>query len=240
MKDLREIDLMTKAKGLLEDGKLPSAQTLFAEIIDNNAANSEAFFHLANIFHMNGEIGKAIKAFNKVLELEPSHTDASISLSVLYNDIGRYEEAKQIFSKANERVKNRKNSTQDVHVNRKFSLKHYELADLYITYNRYEEALFEYNKAIDLDPENLDARVKLSKVYAKQGYAMKAHEELVKLKNEQPSYLPARIALGVLYYGSGKVIEAQGEWNKVLSKDPSNAEANMYMNLSQTATETRL
>ena len=231
---------MSKGKNLLDQKKLDAAQSVFAEVIDSNNQNSEAFFHLANIFHMKGEIGKAIKAFNKVLAFDPDHTDAAISLSVLYNDIGQYEEAKNIFNRANNRVKNDPTKSDDVHINRKFSLKHYELADLYVTYNRYDEALFEYNKAIDLNPENLEARVKISKVYAKKGYASRALEELVKLKNEQPSYLPARLALGVLYYGSGKVIEAQGEWNKVLSKDPSSAEASMYMNLSKTATETHI
>ena len=240
MKNLGEIDLMSRGKELLEQRNFDASQALFAEIIDINNQNSEAFFHLANIFHMKGEIGKAIKAFNKVLTLDPDHTDAAISLSILYNDIGRYDEAKAIFSRANSRVKNSSTSSDDVHVNRKFSLRHYELADLYITYNRYDEALFEYNKSIELDPENLEARVKISKVYAKRGYTSRALDELVKLKNEQPSYLPARLALGVLYYGSGKIIEAQSEWNKVLSKDPSHVEANTYMNLSQTATETQI
>jgi tetratricopeptide (TPR) repeat protein len=111
---------------------------------------------------------------------------------------------------------------------------------LYLSYNRYDEALFEYNKVIALDSENLEAKVKIAKVYAKKGFIAKAIEELRALKNEEPAYAPARIALGVLHYGNGNILEAQTEWEKVLLKDPFHSEASMYLNLSKTATETNL
>jgi len=216
---------------------------IFSEIIESDDGNVDAFFILANIFHIHGEIGKAIKAFNKVLTLNPEHTDAAISLSVLYNDIGQYEDARKVFETANERVKGKTKGAglmEDKHINKKFASKHYEIADLYLSYNRYDEALFEYSKVISLDPENLEAKIKIAKVYAKKGFTAKAIEELRALKNEEPNYAPARIALGVLHYGNGNILEAQTEWEKVLLKDPFHAEARMYLNLSRTATETNL
>ncbi|MCB9060636.1 MAG: tetratricopeptide repeat protein [Halobacteriovoraceae bacterium] len=242
MEKLTEKTLVEKGIQLYKDGEFKKSKKVFSELIEINPKSVDGFFYLANIFHIQGEVGKAIKAFSKVLEIDPSHTDASISLSVLYNDIGKYEQGKKIFEMANERIKvNKANSTiEDNHINKKFSFKHYELADLYMTYNRYDEALFEFNKAFNLDPENLDARIKMAKVYAKKGFIGKAFDELKRLKNEQPHYIPAKIALGVLYYGNGRVVEAQNEWEKVLSQDPNNKEAGMYLNLSQTATETTL
>lgn len=223
-------------------GEFKKAQVLFGQLIENDPKNVDAYFYLANIFHRNGEIGKAIRAFKKVLELDPSHTDASISLSVLYNDIGKYDEAKKIFETANERVKKGKSGglLEDQHINKKFSMKHFELADLYLTYNRYDEAIFEYKKAIDLDPENLPVRIKIAKVYAKKGFHGKAFEDLRKIKNEYPDYGPARLALGILHYGNGNILEAQTEWENVISRDPRNEEAAMYLNLSKMATETNL
>ena len=224
-------------------GELKNALGLLTEIIETDSKNAQAFFYLANIFHLNGEIGKAIKAFSKVLEIEPTHTDAAISLSVLYNDIGHYEDAKRIFEQANRRVKTKTETgklVNDDHINKKFAIKHLELGDLYMTYRRYDEALFEYNKVLALDPESLATRIKLAKVYAKKGFASKALDELVKLKNERPDYLEGRIALGVLFYAGGKVLEAQTEWQKVLSLQPKHSEALRYLNLSRTATETSL
>ena len=129
---------------------------------------------------------------------------------------------------------------EDKHINKKFASKHYEIADLYLSYNRYDEALFEYNKVIALDSENLEAKIKIAKVYAKKGFIAKAIEELRTLKNEEPNYAPARIALGVIHYGNGNVLEAQTEWEKVLLKDPFHSEASRYLNLSRTATDTSL
>jgi tetratricopeptide (TPR) repeat protein len=233
--------LLKTARECFEKLEYKKSQIVLNEIIESDDRNVDALFLLANIFHINGEIGKA---FNKVLSLNPEHTDAAISLSVLYNDIGQYEDAKKVFDTANERVKGKNKGgsglMEDKHINKKFASKHYEIADLYLSYNRYDEALFEFNKVVGLDPENLEARIKIAKVYAKKGFVAKAIEELRNLKNEEPNYAPARIALGVIHYGNGNVLEAQSEWEKVLMKDPFHAEASMYMNLSKTATETRI
>ena len=245
MKLARTRELLHQGKECFRRKEYKKSIQFFGEIIETKEVEKnlliEAYFHLASIFHLQGEIGKAIKAFNKVLGLEPAHTDAAISLSVLYNDIGRYDEAKKIFDRANARVKKGSapsGNFEDQHINHKFSHKHYELAEMYMTYQRFDEALFEYNKAVKLNPDNLEARLKVAKVYAKKNFAHKAVDELKKLKNEFPHYLPARNALGILYYGSGHILEARNEWERVISKDPKNQEARMYMNLSKTATET--
>lgn len=236
-------DQLKDAISYYNQGEYKKSKAHLRDIIDIDKKNVDAFFYLANIFHINGEIGKAIKAFNKVLLLDPSHTDAAISLSVLYNDIGHYEEASSVFQKAEERVKTRGPNSDlmdDLHINKKFALKHTEIADLYLTYNRFDEALFEYNKVVALDPSNLEARINVAKVYAKKGFISKSFDELKKLKAEEPEFMPARVALGVLYCGSGKILEAQSEWERVISKDPLNQDAGMYLNLSKTANETSL
>lgn len=241
MENVKLNDLLKKAKEAFQKNDLKTASLFLNEIIEQNPNSTEAFFYLANVFHVRGELGKAIKAFQKVLELDPHHTDAAISLSVIYNDIGRYEEAKAIFDKANSQVKNsQQQGLSDPHLNKKFSLKHYELAEMYASYGRADEALFEYNKSITLDPDNLEIRIKVAKAYTKKGFISKAFDELKRLKNEHPGYMPARIALGLLYYGNGNIIEAQAEWQNVLNREPSHAEATMYLNLSRSASETTI
>ena len=246
MKSLQKSEDYRKAKELFEKREYKKAQILLSDIIeterDDKDLLSKTFFLLGNIFHIKGEVGKAIKAFNKCLSLDPSHTDASISLSVLYNDIGQYEEATRIFETANKRVKSGQGEDflEDGHINKKFAAKHFELAEMYFTYNRLDEALFEYTKVRNLDASNHEVRIKIAKTYAKKGFINKSFDELKSLALEEPNYMPARIALGVLFYGNGKILEAQSEWEKVLIKDPKNEEALMYLNLSRTATETSI
>lgn len=236
----KESQLLNNGKELFQKNQFKKALHTLEEVLELNSKNSDAYFLMGNIFHIKGQLGKAIKAFNKVLEIDENHTDASISLSVILNDIGKYEQAKEVFEKANNNVKKESKGVDDPHINKKFSAKHYEIAEMYFSYNRYEEALFEYNKAIALDPDNLEIRIKMAKVYSKKGYISKAFEELRRLKTEQPAYIPARVALGLLHYGSGNILEAQTEWQNALSKDPINEELQMYLNLSHSATETNL
>lgn len=246
LKNFKVDDELKQAQQYFDNSDYPKALFILGNIVEIDDIEKEnlskAFFLMANIFHIQGQVGKAIKAFNKCLSLDPSHTDAAISLSVVYNDIGKYEEAKKVFDQANNRIKHGKdtNHFEDDHINKKFALKHFEIAEMYMTYNRLDEALFEFNKAVGLDSENLEARIRIAKVYAKKNFVNKALDELRSLKNDRPDYTPARVALGVLYYGCGKVLEARSEWERILVKDPRNEEALMYLNLSQTATETTL
>lgn len=248
MIEMDQQELLDKGRNCFERGDFKRAFVIYNELLEaadpvsDRALLVECYFQMGNIFHHQGEIGKAIKAFNKVIELDPGHTDASISLSVLYNDIGHYESAKKVFNQANERVKaqGQNGGVEDSHVNKKFASKHLEIAEMYMSYNRYDEALFEYNKVIALDPKLLSVRVKIAKVYAKKNFMAKAFDELKRLKNEEPNFMEARVALGILYYGCGQILEAQSEWERVLAKEPQNSEAAMYINLSRTATETRI
>ena len=255
--EFEEKKLIDQGRMFCESGDLQKALSCLNQVIENNPQAHDAFYEIGNVLHKNGEISKAIKAFSKVLELEPKHTNAAIGLSVLYNDIGQYEEAQKVFEQAHEQVKNFRNTanmieqnshnsskimlkSEDPHLNKKFAYKHYELADLYMSHGRYDEALFEYNKTTALDPNNLEARIKTGKVYAKKGFVSKAIEELKRLKREHPSYYPARVALGVVYFSYSKVIEAQIEWQKVLALNPENEDAKMYLVMSESATETSL
>ncbi len=89
MENLKLNDLLKKAKEAFQKNDLKTASLFLNEIIDQNPNATEAYFYLANVFHVRGELGKAIKGFQCVLELDPNHTDAAISLSVIYNDIGK-------------------------------------------------------------------------------------------------------------------------------------------------------
>lgn len=233
---------LTQVRALIKTNEFKKAEKYLSHLVTSGGEHPNVYFELGNLYHLKGEIGRAIKSFKKTLEVDPSHTDASISLSVLLNDVGQYSEARKIFEDTDRRVKQGESGSliEDKHINKKFSLKHFELADLYLTYNRFDEALFELKKASALDPENLEFRLKLARIYSKKGFKSKAIDELLKLKNEQPDFHPARVALGVLYFGLGNVLEAQTEWEKVLSKDPKNSDAITYLELSKNANEVSL
>lgn len=233
--------LVDQARIYYQKSDWAKSAEILEQVIKSPSANIvEAYFLLANIYHVQGRIGKALPTFKKVLEIDPAHTDAMVSLSVILNDIGQYEEAKKFFELADSKIKKNASGIVDPHVNKKFSELHNELAQMYETYRRYDEAIIEYKKAIALDSESLHLKYKVAKVYYKRSDFLTAKDELQKLKQMNPSFHQASLLLGEILCAEGKLLDAHREWNRVLAQDPNNTEAKMLLNFAKDVKEISL
>jgi len=192
--------------------------------------NADYFYLRGLMRSYQGKLVDSIEDLKRSLHYDPKHTDAAVCLSVILNDIGRYDEAKKIFEQANQSVF-LKQIGDDAQIDRRFSVKHFELGDLYFRYRRFDEAVEEYNKAILLDPQSIDIRVKRAKAFAKKGFITRAIQDLQQLKVERPNDLTVRIQLGLLHYSQGNVLDAELEWESVLEIDPVYREAIAYLDL---------
>jgi len=227
------------------------AQNLLEQELKHNPKNAEGHYYLGLILHQKDSHSKAMIHFQKALEYDPTHTNAAIALSVLYNDLGLYQEGAKIFNQAQKKIKSSPTLSEkaasspnilsnDPHLNKKFSGKHLELADLYLTYNRFDEALLELKKVLELDSQNLEAALKMAKVTAKKGLYALALEQLKKLKSEHPKNIEIRQALGLVYFSKGNSVAAKEEWSNALGLDPSNKKTRSYLTWSSSANETTL
>jgi tetratricopeptide (TPR) repeat protein len=219
---------------LLQKKEFGKAESLIREKLDQDPESADAFYLLGVMYYFQGKMGPTVENLKKALHIDPQHTDAAICLSVLYNDIGKYDDAKRVFEQANQSVAH-KRTGDDWGIDRKFAVKHMELADLYFRYRRYDESIEEYAKAALLDPTTLEIRIRLAKAYAKKGFLTRAMQELQQLKNEHPEYTPARIQLGLLHYSQGNVLDAELEWEGVVDVDPSNREGHAYLEMARQA-----
>ena len=221
-------------QALLSNKEFRQAEALIQEKMKTHPQSADAHYLLGVSNYFQGKLGPTLTNLRKSLEIDPRHTDAAICLSVLLNDIGKYDDAKLVFEQANQSVAQKKTG-DDLEVDRKFAVKHLELADLYFRYRRYDEAIEEYSKAALLDPFTVDIRIRLAKAYAKKGFLTRAMQELQQLKTEYPSHLAARIQLGLLHYSQGNVLDAELEWEGVLDIDPSNRETLAYIEMAKRA-----
>lgn len=200
----------------------------------------EDYFLLGNTYAKEGKFEQAIAAYKKALILKPNYTHAALSLSILYNDLGKYDEGKFMFTRAQSQAteKNQNEPFHDSYIHEQLAEKHIELASMYENYHRFVEAEEEYQKALTLLPNNPDILVKIAKVHEKQGSLQQSLKILKQMKESHPNYLPGMIKLGLAYYSQGHMIEAIREWENVLNLDPQNSEALMYLEMSQKATTT--
>jgi tetratricopeptide (TPR) repeat protein len=219
---------------LLQNREFEKAEVLIRARMNQNPDAADSHYLMGVLNYFQGKIAPTVEELKRALSIDPHHTDAAICLSVLYNDIGKYDEAKRVFEVANQSVAH-KRTGQDLGIDRKFAVKHLELADLYFRYRRYDEAIEEYAKAAMLDPTTLDIRIRLAKAYAKKGFLSRAMQELKQLKNEQPHFIPARIQLGLLHYSQGNVLDAELEWEAVIEIEANHREALAYLQMAKSS-----
>jgi tetratricopeptide (TPR) repeat protein len=225
---MKEIEALIQARRFDEAAEL-IRRGLLAE------PDQADFYYLRGLMKSHqGKLVDSIEDLRQALGIEPRHTDAAVCLSVILNDIGKYDEAKRVFDQANQSVF-LKQTGDDLQIDRRFALKHFELGDLYFRHRRFDEAAEEYTKAITLDPAASEFRVRRAKAFAKKGFVTRAIQDLQQLKNERPGDLTVRIQLGLLHYSQSNLLDAELEWESVLERDPVNREASAYLDLIRSA-----
>lgn len=229
------------AKKLLSQGHHVAAKDLLLDADAAGQTTAEAQYLLGTIFHRENKFAEAVDRFKRALQLDPQFTDAAISLSIIYNDTGHYQEGKQVFEQAEKSALRKPGTpTPSIVLAKEISDKHVELGNLYRKLQRFDEAANEFLKAARVEPQNLDARILLAKTHGQRGQMKLAHEELAKLVKERPDYVPARVHLALLYYALGNAVDAQIELQEALLKEPDNAQVKMYLDLTKQATESVL
>lgn len=232
-------EMMADAKENFISGNYKVAEPLLNQLILQNSRNAEVFHMLATIFYDKGQFNKAIKTFKRALEIDPSYTDASVGLSIILNDLGRYDEGKQIFEEA-QKLLDRKSGKMDTYVEEKLASKHEEIADIYFQYKCYSDALEQLYKAQRLTTRKAEIVMRLAECYVKMGDFERAIKELKNLIKDYPQLTPARIKLGVIYYNLNNLAEATEQWESVLLRDPDHPEAIHYLKMANAAGITTL
>src|SRR5262245_41020727 len=139
-------EMLTEARDLFTKGHLKQAEVILQEIILINNKTPEVFQMLATIYYDQGQFKKAIRFFRRALEIDPTYTDASVGLSIILNDLGRYDEGKKVFEEAQTALDERKKRQNDPFMEEKIAIKHAELGEIYFQYKRFNEAIEQFFK----------------------------------------------------------------------------------------------
>ena len=235
--------LLDEAREAFIDGKYAEAETLLQQPTLQNSNNPEVYQMLATISYNRGQFNKAIKIFKKALMIDPSYTDAAVGLSIILNDLGKYEEAKKVFEDAQTLIDKKKTvySVQNLNsVDEKIAQKHLELAQLYMQHKRYTAALEQFKMAQNLTQKKSEIIVQMSDCYVEAGQSQQAIQILKScLQNNSKQVLP-RLKLGLILYNSHMIAEAVDQWETVIRLDPKNDEAHRYLKMAQTTGITNL
>lgn len=214
-------ELFTSAREYFSKGHYKVAEPMIQQLMILENRNPELYYMYGTILFDQGKLKKAIETFKKALEIDPSYTDAGIGLSIILNDLGKYEEAKTVYEEAYAIMK-QKETQQSPYINTKLAQKHAELGELYYLYKRYAEGISEYQKAFSLNKEEVSFGLQIVEGYLCVSQFEPALEEMKNITYEFPNDVGVKMKLAQMYFQNGQSSRAQDELESVLLIDPEN------------------
>lgn len=230
MKDISY--LINEAKFYFRAQNYKRAQRLFEKVISHKKGFADVYNYLGLIAHEEGRFADAIKSFKQALVLNPHYTEAMLNLSILYNDMGQYDEAKLLVGLSKKDAQNSK-TVLDPFIRSKLANKHAEMADWYAGVGALDEAIAEYQKALSLEEKYADIHTSLAVCLREKGDLKEALNELVRAIKTSPKYADAHVQLGLTHYTMGQKAEALKVWKAAAKKFPSNKTVKMYLTLAK-------
>ncbi len=206
------------------------AEPLLRQVLQQDDRFADVHDMLGVIAHSRGNFMLAEQHFERALEINPSYTEAALNLAVTYNDRGKYEAARQVYS----RIKGKPSgalSGLDPFARGKLANMHADLAQAYADSGLVHEAIAELEKAVGLCPQFADLRTKLGNLLREVKETPRAREHYEAAVAARPNYVPARLALGVTLLSQGEADGADEQWTRALEIEPENTQAKMYMRM---------
>lgn len=224
-------ELVSKGKHCFENKEYAQAEALFRQVVTRGVEYADVFNMLGVINHNEGKFQHAIDFFEKALQKNPHYTEALLNLAVLYNDLGKYAEAKKLYAKLRKGKGSEPRQIEPV-LQGKLSNLHADIGDIYRNIGLYSHAVAEYQKALQHNPHFVDIRLKLGMALRDAGELATAITELKNVIKQEPKYTDAFVQLGITYYALGKATDARKTWQQALKLSPKHVHAEMYLRLS--------
>ncbi len=207
------------------------AEQLLNQVLEHDDRFADVHDMLGVIAHARGSFLQAEQHFERALEINPSYTEAALNLAVTYNDRGKYEAARAVYS----RIKGKPTGSiagLDPFARGKLANMHADLAQAYADSGLAREAIDELEKAVLLCPNFADLQTKLGTLLRESNEPARARIHYEAAIAARPSFVPARVQLGVTLLSLGDAPHAEEQWNKVLEIEPENTQAKMYLRMS--------
>jgi len=208
----------------------PRAERHLKDALEGGAEYPDIHYTLGLIEHQKGNYRQAVDRFEKAIALHPDYTEALLSMSITLNDMGLYEGARSAYDRASMILSKQGTQPERNMVRGRITNLHKELGELYLALGQFDEAIFEYRKALTIAPMYPDLRVRLVTALREAGRVDQAMAEVDAFLQESPGNAGALIQKGILLYMAGNRTKARGAWEEALYRDPLNKVVQVYLN----------
>lgn len=132
------------------------------------------------------EFSKAIQAYKRVIELDPTYIEAYNNLGIIYQQIRDFDKALGAYQKS-------------IEINPQYEKGYNNLGIIFYLRGQHEEALGAFQKALDINGRNIESHINLGVLYKKQGQLNKAIESYRKALDINPLHRESHFNIALLY-----------------------------------------
>lgn len=221
------------AREHLERREIDRADKLLRKILEREDRYADVHQLVAMIAREKGDFARAASHLERAVAINPRYTEALLALAITYNDLGRYEDSRDIrerlaAKRPPERAEGLRPDELDPFVLGKLANQHAQLAQAYRDAGCFAEAVRELRRAIELRPGFVDLRVRLASTLRDGGEIDAAIAELGDACARAPRYVEAHVQLGLALLASGRREEARSALQAALELDPQHERARTY------------
>jgi len=207
------------------------AEHLLKQVLSRVDRYADVHHLAAMIARERGDFVGAATHLEGAVAINPRYTEALLALAITYNDLGRYDESREVRERlaASQAPPEGALATDlDPFVLGKIANQHAALAQAYRDAGCFDDALRELGRAVELRPGFVDLRVRLASLLRDTGRVDEAIEQLNDACARRPSYVEGRVQLGLAYFAAGRRRDAREALRAALAIDPDHDRAKTY------------
>ena len=177
----------------------------------NKSLTIQETFNIAVKNHQEGKTEVAKELYNRVLKIDPNHSQALKNIAIIFINLKDYQKAKKCYEKA-------------VEIDPNSADAYYNLGIIFKELKEYQKAKSCYEKADNIQPNNTIIQTNLGIILRDLGENQKAKDCYEKAIKINPNNAKAHYNLGVIYKDSGELQKAKICFKKVIEINPNEQE----------------
>ena len=211
--------------------RFEAAEKILLSAIDEYGSMANLHNLLGVTYHKQSKFADAIIQFTKALKINPNFVEAGLNLSATFCDLGRYDEARSVFSEILAATPSSKKHP-DLVLGR-LANQHAECGHLYEQNNLPHDAINEYKRALALYEKMPDVKIALGQVYFRTNQMDRALYEFQDAIRAFPDEAEAHLWLGITLWKLDRREHAIRSWETARNLDDTGSMAAAYLRLSQ-------
>ena len=223
-------DLVARARERFAVRDYHGAVLLLREAVVEGMAYADAQNMLGLSLALVGRQDEAVAAFDAALALNPRYVEAHLNRAVLLNDMGRLTEARAAFETAQHLGKPDETGFPVMVANR-LANAHATLAHDYRAAGALDEAVAQYERALQLRPGYADVRLALARALVERGRHREAAGQLDEVLRIRPDWLDAMLLRGLTAYLEGDLTVADQVWTAAADRHPEEPRVEIYRSM---------